>query len=88
MKVRHLPSVVRHYPGFVLKNGAGCWPIPSAAGRWRSAMGLEDARAVFARYKAIRATERQYVEKGEGRSTRGSASPVGRQSSGLIRMFL
>jgi radical SAM superfamily enzyme YgiQ (UPF0313 family) len=69
MKVRHLPSVVRHYPGFVLKNGARMMAHTFRGSTWRSAIGLEDARAVFARYKAIRATERQYVEKGEGRST-------------------
>ena len=55
---------------------------------WRSALGLEDARAVFARYKAIRAAERQYVGAGGGTERAGSAPPVGRQSSGLIRMFL
>jgi hypothetical protein len=28
---------------------------------WRSALGLESSRAVFARYKAIRHAERQYL---------------------------
>jgi hypothetical protein len=33
---------------------------------WRSVLGLEDARVVFARYKAIRQAERQYVTPREG----------------------
>jgi anaerobic magnesium-protoporphyrin IX monomethyl ester cyclase len=61
MKVRHLPSVLRRYPGFVLRH----WPRMLAhtfrGSSWRSAVGLEDARAVFARYKAIRSAEREYV---------------------------
>jgi len=28
---------------------------------WRSALGLEDSRVVFARYKAIRRAEREYL---------------------------
>ena len=55
---------------------------------WRSALGLEDARAVFARYKAIRAAERQDVDRWGETGHAGSVSPGGRQSSGLIRMFL
>ena len=65
MKARHLRSVVRHYPSFVLRN----WPRMLAhtfrGSTWRSALGLEDARAVFARYKAIRRTEREYLEPPE-----------------------
>src|SRR4051794_7925884 len=75
MKVRHLPAVVRHYPGFVLKNGPRMLAHTFRGSTWRSALGLEDARAVFARYKTIRAAERQYVEKGEGRSAPAPSLP-------------
>ena len=68
MKLRHLPAVIRHYPMFVVKHGARMLAHTFRGSSWRSMLGLEDARAVFARYKAIRQAERQYVEPGEGRS--------------------
>jgi hypothetical protein len=34
---------------------------------WRSVLGLESERAVFARYKAIRRTEREYFRGGGDR---------------------
>ena len=64
MKVRHLPSVMRHYTGFVLRN----WPRMLAhtfrGSSLRSALGLESQREVFRRYKAIRAAEREYLPEG------------------------
>jgi hypothetical protein len=36
---------------------------------WRSMLGLEDARAVFARYKAIRRAERDYLPSVPSRGT-------------------
>jgi anaerobic magnesium-protoporphyrin IX monomethyl ester cyclase len=61
MKVRHLPAAVRHYPLFVLRNGPRMLAHTFRGSTWRSALGLEDARAVFARYQAIRRAERQYL---------------------------
>ena len=61
MKVRHLPSVLRHYPKFVLRNAAAMCQHTFRGSTWRSAVGLEDERAVFRRYKEIRAIEREYV---------------------------
>ena len=61
MKVRHLPAVLRHYPLFVLRNGPRMLAHTFRGSSWRSAIGLEDARAVFARYKAKRHAERQYL---------------------------
>jgi anaerobic magnesium-protoporphyrin IX monomethyl ester cyclase len=75
MKVRHLPAVVRHYPLFVLRNGPRMLAHTFRGSTWRSALGLEDSRAVFARYKAIRRMERQYVDGGEGRSTAAPSLP-------------
>jgi radical SAM superfamily enzyme YgiQ (UPF0313 family) len=60
MKVRHLPAVLRRYPGFVLRHGPAMLAHTFRGSTWRSALGLEDARAVFARYKAIRRAEREY----------------------------
>jgi len=61
MKVRHLPHVLRDYPGFVLRHGPRMLAHTFRGSSWRSALGLETPRQVFRRYKAIRATEREYV---------------------------
>ena len=62
MKVRHLPAVLRHDPGFVLRNGAGMLAHTFRGSTWRSMLGLEAERAAFARYRAIRRRERNYVD--------------------------
>jgi radical SAM superfamily enzyme YgiQ (UPF0313 family) len=61
MKVRHLPSVLRRYPGFVLRNGPRMLAHTFRGTTWRSIAGLESERDVFRRYKARRAAERDYV---------------------------
>jgi radical SAM superfamily enzyme YgiQ (UPF0313 family) len=61
MKVRHLPSVLRHYPGFVLRNGPRMLAHTFRGSSWRSCVGLESSRDVFRRYKRLRAGEREYV---------------------------
>jgi radical SAM superfamily enzyme YgiQ (UPF0313 family) len=61
MKVRHIPSVLRHYPGFVLRNGRRMFAHTFRGSSWRSAFGLESEREVFRRYKARRAEEREYL---------------------------
>jgi radical SAM superfamily enzyme YgiQ (UPF0313 family) len=61
MKVRHMPAVLRHDPMFVLRNGHRLLAHTFRGTTWRSALGLEDARAVFRRYRAIRAREREYL---------------------------
>ena len=61
MKLRHLPRVLRDYPGFVLRNGPRMLAHTFRGTTWRSAVGLETDRQVFQRYKARRAAEREYV---------------------------
>jgi anaerobic magnesium-protoporphyrin IX monomethyl ester cyclase len=61
MKVRHLPGVLRRYPGFVLRHGPQMLAHTFRGTTWRSIAGLESERQVFARYKARRAAEREYV---------------------------
>ncbi len=61
MKVRHLPAVLRHYPGFVVAHGPQMLAHTFRGSTWRSVLGLETARDVFKRYKQIRHRERQYV---------------------------
>ena len=79
MKVRHLPAVLRNYPGFVLRHGPQMLAHTFRGTSWRSAVGLEGSREVFARYKARRAAEREYVpEEACGRTDRSRALPTDR----------
>ena len=78
MKVRHIPAVFRHDPGFVLRNGRRMLAHTFRGSTWRSALGLEDSRAVFRRYRAIRAREREYVDWPDPIAT-GSAPDAGSQ---------
>ena len=61
MKVRHLPTVLRHDPGFVLRNGARMLRHTFRGSRVKTWLRLEDERAAFERYRAIRRREREYV---------------------------
>ena len=61
MKTRHVPAVFRHDPWFVLTHTPKMLAHTFRGSSIRSALGLEDERKVFARYKAIREAERQYV---------------------------
>jgi radical SAM superfamily enzyme YgiQ (UPF0313 family) len=61
MKVRHMPAAFRHSPGFVLTHGRKMLTHTFRGSTWRSLLGLESARDVFRRYKAIRSQERERV---------------------------
>jgi radical SAM superfamily enzyme YgiQ (UPF0313 family) len=61
IKLRHIPNVLRHYPGFVLRNGRRMLAHTFRGSTWRSVVGLESDRDVFRRYKARRLLEREYV---------------------------
>lgn len=56
-----LPSVLRHYPRFVLSHAPQMCAHTFRGSSWRSVVGLESERQVFERYKQLRATEREYV---------------------------
>ena len=62
MKVRHMTTAVRHDPTFVLRNAPRMLRHTFRGTTWRSAMGLESARDVFTRYRAIRSRERTYLD--------------------------
>ena len=62
LKVRHMPSVIAHDPGFVLRNGHRMLAHTFRGSTWRSMLGLETSRAVFERYRALRAREREYID--------------------------
>src|SRR5207237_10173035 len=61
MKVRHFPAALRLSPWFVLRNGGRMLRHTFRGSTWRSALGLESARVVFERYRALRQAEREYL---------------------------
>jgi anaerobic magnesium-protoporphyrin IX monomethyl ester cyclase len=62
LKVRHLGAVLRWSPRFVLRHGRAMLRHTFRGGSFlRSLLGLEDERAAFARYRAIRQAERAYL---------------------------
>ncbi len=58
IKVGHMPAALAHSPLFVLRNGLKMLAHTFAGSSLRSALGLEDERAVFARYRQRRRAER------------------------------
>jgi anaerobic magnesium-protoporphyrin IX monomethyl ester cyclase len=62
MKVRHVPAVLRHDPGFVLRHLHRMMAHTFRGSGWKSVLGLESSRTVFRRYKAIRDRERKYLD--------------------------
>ena len=61
MKLRHLWPAVTHNPLFVLRHAHEMLGHTFRGSTWKSMVGLEDARSVFARYKEIRRAEREYL---------------------------
>ena len=61
MKVRHMPAALRHDPVFVLRNARQMLTHTFRGTTLSSVLGLEDERQAFARYKAIRRGEREYL---------------------------
>lgn len=61
MKVKHIPSVIRHRPGFVLRNWRKMLRHTFRGTTWKALLGLEDDRQVFARYQDLRRRERIYL---------------------------
>ena len=79
MKLRHFPAALLHSPWFVLRNAGKMLGYTFRGSSWRSALGLEDARTVFRRYKAIRAREREFLPElagAEGASAPPIAAPL------------
>jgi len=61
MKLRHLPSALRHNPRFGLRHGLKMLRHTFRGSTLRSLLGLEDERKAFERYRAMRKAERAYV---------------------------
>ena len=69
MKVRHMPAVARHDPGFVVRNAGRMLRHTFRGTTWRTWVGVEDTRAAFERYRQIRRQEREYLPETVSRST-------------------
>ena len=62
IKVRHIGSVLRHSPGFVLRNWRQMLAHTFRGGSfWASLLGIADERRVFGRYRELRKAERTHV---------------------------
>ncbi len=61
MKLRHFPAALLHSPLYVLRHARAMLAHTFRGSSWRSCLGLEDAHAVFRRYRALREAERAYV---------------------------
>src|SRR5215510_5863354 len=62
IKVRHIGTVLRHSPGFVLRNWRQMLAHTFRGGSfWASLLGIADERQVFGRYRALRKAERTHV---------------------------
>jgi radical SAM superfamily enzyme YgiQ (UPF0313 family) len=62
MKVRHIPSAMRFYPGFIIRNARQMMAHTFRGTTWRTLAGLESSRDAFRRFKQIRARERAYLD--------------------------
>jgi radical SAM superfamily enzyme YgiQ (UPF0313 family) len=61
MKMRHFPTAFAHSPLWVMRHGHRMLAHTFRGSTWRSALGLESQRQVFARYRERRQAEREYV---------------------------
>jgi radical SAM superfamily enzyme YgiQ (UPF0313 family) len=62
MKVRHIPAVFWQSPLFVLRHWHRMMRHTFRGSTLRTFLGLEDERAAFERYRAIRRAERDYLD--------------------------
>jgi len=74
MKVHHLPAVFRRSPLFLLRHWPGMLGHTFRGSTLRTILGLEDERAAFERYRAIRRAERDYL--GDGGPGEGRPRPL------------
>ncbi|MGH9350502.1 MAG: B12-binding domain-containing radical SAM protein [Vicinamibacterales bacterium] len=82
MKLRHMPKAFRHDPLWVARHAGRLLGHTFRGATWRSLVGLEDVRAVFRRYRAIRQSERRYLDWPDPVRAAGQAACVAERSSG------
>jgi hypothetical protein len=57
-----MPAALRHDPVWVMRNTHRMFAHTFRGSSWKSMVGLEGSRAVFKRYRALRARERKYLD--------------------------
>jgi len=62
MKLRHMRAALKHDPLFVLRHAPAMFAHTFRGSTWRSFLRLEQPEQAFARYRAIRARERDYLD--------------------------
>jgi hypothetical protein len=65
MKLRHFWPTLAHNPRFVLRHGLAMLAHTFRGSSIRSLLGLESERRAFARYRAMREAEREYLPDSE-----------------------
>jgi radical SAM superfamily enzyme YgiQ (UPF0313 family) len=78
MKVRHLPKVIAHDGGFVLRHGLQMLRHTFRGTTIKTWLRLESERDAFRRYKQIRRAERDYLGSGGPVRSRARARTGGR----------
>jgi radical SAM superfamily enzyme YgiQ (UPF0313 family) len=81
MKSRHFPTALRHDPLFVLRHARRMFAHTFRGCTVRTLLGLEDSRNAFARFKAIRRSERDYLATAEPVGTRWRSIQYGQGTS-------
>jgi anaerobic magnesium-protoporphyrin IX monomethyl ester cyclase len=61
MKLRHMPVALRHDPWFVVTHAPKMLAHTFRGATLKTFLGLEDDHAAFARFKALRKAEREYL---------------------------
>ena len=61
MKTRHFSVALWHSPGFVFRHGHKMLAHTFRGSTWKSVLGIESSYDVFKRYRAIRKSERDYL---------------------------
>jgi anaerobic magnesium-protoporphyrin IX monomethyl ester cyclase len=75
MKVKHLPAAFVHSPWFVLRTARRMLAHTFTGTTIRSILGLEDAHAVFTRFRRARRAERDYLGRDAEAPTSSASSP-------------
>jgi hypothetical protein len=79
MKLRHMPAAFVHDPLWIGRHARRLFAHTFRGTTWRSLLGLEDAKTVFRRYRAIRRREREYIDwpdPASGVALDGVSTPV------------
>jgi radical SAM superfamily enzyme YgiQ (UPF0313 family) len=77
MKLRHFPSALAHYPGFVTTHAVGMLRHTFRGSTLKTWLGLEDELKAFRRYKEIRRREREFFPDWTESGSTSHTAPAG-----------